>query len=119
MKIWKSILLAVLLGPVSELVIFAANILHDEPWEPTPAWLMAIGISLYYSVGQVDQLIIEWIIHPIIFLRKEVSGIYFNTLYLVIDTAAWSAMIYCGIIVFRKGKKRVRRYLGHSGRPTP
>jgi len=114
MKVWKCILLAVLLGPASELVIFAANIFHDEPWAPTPGWLMAIGSSLYYTVGQVDETIIEGIVSPVIFIRGGVSGSVFMALYVVMDTAIWAAMIYFGSRFFRKVRTRLGARLGHS-----
>ena len=118
MKIWKCLLLALLLGPVAETIILAANIFHDEPWRPTPSWLMAIGISLYYSVGKIDEVIIEWIIAPIIFIRGGVSGSVYMILYVIMDTVIWAALIYFGIMIFKKVSTRLRGGLIHSDWPT-
>lgn len=75
---------------------------------------MAIGISLYYSVGKIDDVIIEWIISPIIFILGEVSGPIYIVLYVVMDTLIWFALIYFGIISFKKVSARLRRGLVHS-----
>lgn len=109
MKLWKCVLLAFLFGPATDFLILAANIFHDEPWKPTPKWLMAAGVAAYYTIGVLDQIMEDWIIHPIIFIGGSISGPLFMPLFLGLQMIVWTTLLYFGAKAASELYRRIRQ----------
>jgi hypothetical protein len=119
MKLWKCILLAFLLGPVTDGVIFAANIFHDEPWDATPKWPMIAGICVYYTAGIMNEVLAEWIINPLMSIHGPIDGILSFPVDLTIQMILWTAIVYLGSSVYSILYRHARRSSGHQPDAEP
>ena len=95
------------------IVCLIANVDHDEPWTPSPQWLIIIGNVIKYTVVATEKYLMYWWIERATYClsllsgNEEIMGAYFWYVVGTLTTLGWASISWVAFKVLPLAYRRL------------